>query len=97
LRKLRGKVVVWPVYFDASKTRSEGRRLPKRFAVDSPRVEEILEVSRLLGLNPELNAEARYPKGWWTRSGYVILDKLGSKSETLEMLAKKMSELRKLK
>ena len=95
MRKLENKCIVWPIYFDALKTRGEGRKVPKRFAIPSPKIEEIVEAAKTLNLNPKTNPEARYPREWWQKSGYVVLDKLKTKNETLLTLAKKMVELRK--
>ena len=94
MRKLTNKCVIWLFYLDASKTRREGRRLPKSLALNSPRLEEIVEASQSLNLNPNPNFEARYPRSWWQKSGYVIVDKIGSKNETLSLIAKKIAELR---
>ena len=38
--------VIYSLYFDASLTRSEGRRVSIRNAVRNPKTEEILKVSR---------------------------------------------------
>ena len=32
----KDKIVIWPVYFDASKSRKEGRRIPKKLAIKYP-------------------------------------------------------------
>ena len=95
MRKLRGQVIVWPAYFDASKTRREGRRLPRRLCVASPKLEEIVRAAEFLGLNPKPNFEARYPRAWWAEKGYVIVDKAESKGRTLQRLAEKVLELRR--
>ncbi|RLI34706.1 signal recognition particle protein Srp19 [Candidatus Bathyarchaeota archaeon] len=94
MRKLSGKVIVWPAYFDSSRTQREGRRLPLKLCVSTPTLKEIVEAAKLLGLNPQPNFSARYPRSWWTESGYVIVEKLGSKQETLRKLAEKLKEFR---
>ncbi len=98
-REYRGKrIVVWPIYLDASASRGEGRKIPLRDAVRRPRVEEIVEAAERLGLNPEVE-EARYPRQWWEQRKRVIVDKVGSKLKTLKLLAaeiKKLREERKL-
>ncbi|MFH1328735.1 MAG: signal recognition particle subunit SRP19/SEC65 family protein [Candidatus Bathyarchaeota archaeon] len=95
MRKKESKIIVWPVYFDISKTRSEGRRLPKRFSINTPRLDEIDEATKLLNLNPQVVPEARYPKFWWQKTGYIIIDKSYSKNKALKTLASKIIELRK--
>ena len=95
MRKLQNKVIVWTAYFDASKTQREGRRLPKRLCVASPRIEEVVKAAEVLGLNPQPNFEARYPRVWWAEKGYVIVDKAESKGKTLQKMAEKILELRR--
>ena len=93
-REYRGRrIVVWPVYIDSTASRGEGRKISLRDAVRKPRVEEIVEAAKRLGLNPEVE-EARYPRSWWENTRRVIVDKMGSKSATLKALA---TELRKLR
>jgi len=75
---------------------SAGRKLPKRLSVDTPRLEELIKVAESLGLNPQPNPEARYPRFWWQKSGYIIVDKRGTKGETLKALATSLLELRRL-
>ena len=93
-REYRGKrVVVWPAYLDASLSRGEGRKLPRREAVRRPRIEEIVEAAERLGLNPVVE-EAEYPRRWWEQRRRVVVDKMGSKLETLRAIAAEIRRLR---
>ena len=93
-KEYRGKrVVVWPIYLDSTASRSEGRKVPMSYAVRKPRVEEIVEAAERLGLNPEVE-EARYPRRWWEQKKRVIVDKVGSKLNTLKMIAEEVKKLR---
>jgi len=93
-REYRGRrIVVWPVYLDAAASRGEGRKIPLRDAVRRPRVEEIVEAAERLGLHPEVE-EARYPREWWSQDKRVVVDKVGSKLETLKRLAREIARLR---
>jgi signal recognition particle subunit SRP19 len=94
MRKLQNRIIVWPTYFDASKTQREGRRLPKKLCVASPKIEEVVKAAEILGLNPQPNFKARFPSAWWIEEGYVIVDKAESKSNTLRKIAKKILEFR---
>ncbi len=87
------KITVWPVYLDSSEPRSRGRRLSLREAVRKPRVEEIVEAAEELGLNPEV-VEASYPRKWWEEHRAIMIDKMGSKTETLRLLASRIREKR---
>ena len=89
----RGKIRLWPAYFDASYTWGEGRRIPKSLASRSPKVEEIEKAAQILGLNPILEPGAAYSKYPWRRTGVVLVDKKGSKTQVLREIAKKLREL----
>ncbi len=91
-----GRIIVWPVYLDSNKTRKEGRRLPKNFAVPNPKISEIKNACIKLGLEPVVEEEKSYPKSWWEKSGRVVIDKNMSKNQTLKEIAKKISEQRKI-
>ncbi len=93
-REYRGRrVVLWPVNIDASASRGEGRKIPLRYAVRRPRVEEIVEAARRLGLNPVVE-DARYPRAWWRERQRIVVDKRGSKLETLKLIAEEVKRIR---
>ncbi len=94
MRKLDSKCIVWLPYLDLQKTRSQGRKISKRIALNSPRLDEIVKAAEKLHLNPQTK-EAKYPNCWWQRSGYVTLDKLVSKTKTILELTKKINKERK--
>ena len=89
----RGKIRLWPAYFDASYTWGEGRRIPKSLASRSPKAEEIEKAAQILGLNPILEPGAAYSKYPWRRTGVVLVDKRGTKTLVLREIAKKLREL----
>ncbi|MEM3553151.1 MAG: signal recognition particle subunit SRP19/SEC65 family protein [Candidatus Bathyarchaeia archaeon] len=94
--KKPGKIVVWPVNIDLKKTRSEGRKIPKKLAVESPKLEEIIEASRKLGLNPIPVFHAALPKEWWNKTGYVIVErKTEGKIQLLKNIANEINKIRK--
>lgn len=93
--KLSGRIVVWPVYFDSRFPRSRGRRLPRRLTVDNPRLEEVFEAARRLSLNPEASPGKAYPRCWWVKSGYLTVDKRGSKQKVLRMIAEEIVKSRR--
>ena len=39
------KAIIWPIYFDTSKTRKEGRGVPKNMAVPAPKILELKEAT----------------------------------------------------
>jgi len=53
----KGKIRIWPAYFDIRFSRGEGRRVPRDRAVRDPKLEDLEKVSRKLGLNPIIQPE----------------------------------------
>jgi signal recognition particle subunit SRP19 len=88
------KVIIWPVYFDAGKTRMKGRRVAKDLAVPSPKVAEIEEAALQLRLDPELVPNKGYPKTPWNRAGMVLVEKDGSKEQVINRLAQQVLKTR---
>ena len=88
------KFVVWPVYFDQGKSRSEGRKVPKSLAQPSPRLEEIAKAAQRLGLQPELRLDLAYPDQPWLKSGMLLVGKKGSKLELIRRIAKELAAQR---
>jgi signal recognition particle subunit SRP19 len=80
------QLIVWPVYLDAARARNEGRQVPAEFAVKAPRVSEIHRAAEKLGLHPEIVKDRAHPATWTDRSGMVIIDNLGPKSELLRKI-----------
>lgn len=85
-----GKLVVWPHYFDKSLTRAQGRRVPSNVAIDEPRVHDVAQAARTLGLKVEIDEEARPPAFWHSRKGRVIIPKNGKKEEILKQIASRL-------
>ena len=81
------KVIVWPVYFDSLKTRSEGRRVSKNLGVPSPKALEVKEASEKAGLASELVPDIGYPKTPWMKTGMVLVKKKGSKNQAIVSIA----------
>lgn len=88
--------IVWTVNLDSKKSRSEGRRIPKRFAVPNVKLHELAEACKQLGLNFRAE-EKKYPKSWWEEGGRVVVEKSGSKTHLMIELAKKIAEIREQK
>ena len=89
LRKNK-RIIVWPLYFDAKRSRSSGRRMPRTLAVKSPSIDDIFEAADRLGLNPEVDKEAAHPSNWRDRTGLIAVEKRDSKTKTLKALAKEL-------
>jgi signal recognition particle subunit SRP19 len=84
------KIIIWPAYFDQAKTRKNGRRVPKNLAVQSPKILEIQEAVRKLGLDFELVPDKGYPKAPWAKTGMLLIEKKGSKEQVINRIARQL-------
>jgi signal recognition particle subunit SRP19 len=88
------KIIIWPVYFDSTKTRGDGRRVPKSLAVPSPKILEIKEAVEELGLGHEVVLDAGYPKTPWLRTGMLLVTKKESKERVIRKIGKQLLKIR---
>ncbi|KAF2969472.1 hypothetical protein GQX73_g4136 [Xylaria multiplex] len=56
--------MLYPVYFDATRSRAEGRRVPSNLAVKNPLAREIANACAALRLSPVFEAHRTHPKDW---------------------------------
>lgn len=64
--------VIWPVYIDASKSRSEGRRVPLDAAVEEPTVDEIAEAVQQVGYDAVIERDVTHPREWDARGRVLV-------------------------
>ncbi|RDI71041.1 signal recognition particle subunit SRP19 [Halopelagius longus] len=64
--------VIWPVYIDASKSRSEGRRVPLDTAVEEPTVDEIAEAVQQVGYDAVIERDVTHPREWDSRGRVLV-------------------------
>ncbi len=88
--KDEGKYVIWPVYFDKTLTRVEGRRVSKKHAVEKPDIESIIKSAKSLGLNPVLEKDSAHPSKHWKTDGRILVDKKGPKSKLLVQISNRL-------
>ncbi|MFB3889003.1 MAG: signal recognition particle subunit SRP19/SEC65 family protein [Candidatus Bathyarchaeia archaeon] len=88
------KAIIWPAYFDADKTRKEGRRIPKSLAVQSPKIQEIQEAAAKLRLEHEVVADKGFPKTPWLKTGMLLVEKQGSKEQAINRIARQLLKAR---
>ena len=82
--------IIWPVYFDVGKSKSEGRRVPKNRAVVNPKVLELKEAADNLGLQNDINPTAGYPKTPWIKMGMLTVKKKEPKEQIILKLASQL-------
>lgn len=87
--------VYWPQYFDIKRSRSDGRRLSKKFAIDKVSADLIAKAARSLGYKTELESNYKYPRSWYDDPGRVLIDTKGKKkSKVLLEVAKEIQKLK---
>lgn len=84
------KYVIWPLYFDKSISRLNGRRISKKYAFDKPSAEFIEKIAKSLGLHPVIEKSASHPSKPFKKDGRVLVDKKDSKSKILLQIAKSL-------
>jgi signal recognition particle subunit SRP19 len=84
------KLIIWPIYFDKSVSRLNGRRVTKGYAIEKPTIEIIAKAAKSLGLNPILEKNCSHPKRHWKKDGRLIIDNNDSKNKLLIKIAKRL-------
>jgi signal recognition particle subunit SRP19 len=94
MRSRKPYIIFWPQYFDAKKTRSEGRRVPKKFAMEKVSAKELVAAASKLGYPVQLESNYRYPRSWWDEPGRIVIETKGKKkSKVLLEVAKEVKKL----
>jgi len=93
MRSKKPFLIFWPEYFDAKRSRGQGRRIPSNLALDKITAMELLTAAKKLGYNAELEENLRYPRTWWDEPGRVLIDTKGKKK--LKVLLEIAKEVRK--
>ncbi len=88
MSKKSDTAVIWPAYFDSTKTRSQGRVVPKTLAVELPTAEEIYDACSELKLAATLEPSKKMPSCWWEAQGRVLITKKGTKRQSLLAISK---------
>ena len=93
MRSRKPFLIFWPQYFDAKKSRSEGRRLPKKFSIDRVSITDIAKAAENLGYNVEIEKNYKYPRTW-EEPGRVLINVKGKKKS--KVLLEVAKEIRKI-
>jgi len=84
------KIVIWPLYFDKSLSRINGRKVSKKHAIEKPNIEAIAKAAKSLGLHPILEKDAAHPARRWKKEGRILVDKKETKSKLLIKISNRM-------
>ncbi len=97
MAKEKRAIVLYPVYFDAERSREDGRRITRKAAVHAPTVEEIAAAADALGLKPKVEAESAHPSTPWKHNGRVLVRADYFKTSVVRKVGEKMKEARAAK
>jgi len=84
------KYTIYPIYFDSSVSRNNGRRVQNQYSIEKPSVSDIFKIAKNLGLNPVLENDISHPKRHWKTEGRILVDKKGSKQGLITQIAKSL-------
>ena len=91
MRSRKPFLIFWLQYFDAKKSRSQGRRLPKKFAIEKISPTDITKAAQKLGYTVEIEPNFQYPRTWWENPGRVLINTKGKKkSKVILEIAKEI-------
>lgn len=90
------RIIIWPTYFDSTKTRKNGRRIPKNLSVPSPRILEVKDAAEKLGMECELVEGAGYSKTPLLKAGLLLVKKSEAKEKTIKRIAKQLVKTRSI-
>ncbi|MHA1147693.1 MAG: signal recognition particle subunit SRP19/SEC65 family protein [Promethearchaeota archaeon] len=95
MRTRKPFLIFWPQYFDAKRSRSQGRRIPKHFAIEKVSTKDIAVAAKRLGYIAQIESSYKYPKTWWESPGRVVINTKGKKkSKVLLEVAKEIRKIR---
>lgn len=87
--------VLWPAYFDAGLTRSEGRRVPKELAVEEPTVDEIADAVQQVGYDAVIEREKTYSREFEPRGRVLVKGAEDTKNDLVQAIGAYVELLRK--
>ena len=87
-------LVLYPAYFDAGRSRDEGRRVPRNLAVSGPKVEEVHSAAKALGLQSVIDPDRAHPSTPWQKEGRVLIQGNYVKASVVRRVAEKMRAAR---
>lgn len=93
------KNIIWLEYINKNIKLSNGRKIPKKYAIEKPNINELYEATKILNLNPIIEPEKKYPRYYSENKGRIIIDKQSSynKKKLLIIISKLITEYRNKK
>jgi signal recognition particle subunit SRP19 len=96
--KKEGIIVLYPEYFDKALSRADGRRVPRKVAVNKPDTKSISNAARKLGFKNKVESDAHFSGTWHMKRGRVLIlskkTKKGEKCNKAEIIARIATRLK---
>jgi signal recognition particle subunit SRP19 len=87
-------IILYPAYFDLERSRQAGRRVAKKWAVESPTAQEVAAAAKALGLRPQLEEGKAFPSSPWRKEGRVLVRADYFKTSIVQKVAQRIKESR---
>ncbi len=88
-------IVLWLVYFDKNKSRSEGRRVPKSLAVEKLALKDLENAVKSLNYEYVIEEDKKHPASWFDYQGRILVYTEERKKEVLRKVAEKLASTKK--
>jgi signal recognition particle subunit SRP19 len=82
--------VLWPLYFERTVSRSQGRRVKREVARDDVTLADIERALKSLGLKYTVEEGKAHPTRWWKAEGRVVVETEMAKERLLDKVAAKL-------
>ncbi len=88
-------MIIYPSNIDQNLSKGGGRKVPRKFAVDSPKPKEILKALGILGVSDAVfEKDFSYPRRWWNKEGRIVIEKEGGKRRLLREISREIRKMR---
>jgi len=95
MRSRKPFLIFWPQYFDLKRTRSNGRKISKKFAIEKINAQDIVKAAKSLGYQTQYEGQYKYPRSWWeSNTGRVLINVKGKKKS--KVILEVAKEIRKI-
>ncbi|VVB60417.1 Signal recognition particle 19 kDa protein [uncultured archaeon] len=84
------KYVIYPLYFDSTVSRLNGRKVAKKYAVEKPSLENILKAAQSLKLKLIVEKDGIHSSTPWMKEGRILVEKKGPKTKLLVQIANRL-------
>jgi signal recognition particle subunit SRP19 len=87
-------MVLYPAYFDSGRSREEGRRVPRSMAIPGPRVEEVHQAAKAVGLQAIIDPDRSHPTTPFQKEGRVLIQGNYVKTSVIRKIAENLKTTR---